>query len=326
MAFLAVNGVSKQGVDFPVLQDISFEMDRLENLAIAGETGSGKTSLVQIAGGWGQADAGKVYFNDKRVPGTLEKLLPGHPGIAYLSQYFDLPPHYWVHELLSYTNKMEDIRAQRLYELCRIDHLLQRRSSQLSGGERQRIALARLLNSNPQLLILDEPFSNLDAINKRLIKEVVADVRTEFAISCILVSHDAADILGWAHRLLILQQGRLVQQGSPELLYHQPSSAYVAGLLGEYTLLDPRDSSVQQLIPLRTDSGQWLVRPEQVFLSAEAGHGIAGQVLQQSFRGSHFLTTVRVGEQTILAASRDAALQAGAPVYVSVAADCWLLQ
>jgi hypothetical protein len=83
---------------------------------------------------------------------------------------------------------------------------------------------------------------------------------------------------------------------------------------------------VQQLIPLRTDSGRWLVRPEQVFLSTEAGNGIAATVLQQSFRGSHFLTTVRVGEKAILAASRDASLQPGATVFVSVAADCWLLQ
>ncbi|MCY1378072.1 TOBE domain protein [compost metagenome] len=117
-----------------------------------------------------------------------------------------------------------------------------------------------------------------------------------------------------------------MQQGSPELLYHQPSSAYVAGLLGEYSLLDPADPLVQQLIPLRPDGGQWLLRPEQVFLSTDAGHGIAGQVVQQSFRGSHFLTTVQAGRQRILAASRDASLQPGAAVFVSVAADCWLLQ
>lgn len=325
MAFLEAKGIYKEERGTPVLQHISFEMNAGENLAIAGETGSGKSSLVQIAAGWAQADAGEVFFKGKKVPGTLEKLLPGHPGIAYLSQYFDLPPHYWVHELLDYANQLEPVRAQRLYELCRIDHLLGRRSNQLSGGERQRIALARLMSSSPELLILDEPFSNLDAINKRLIKAVIADIQKELGISCILVSHDAADILGWAHRLLILQQGKLVQQGSPVLLYQQPASAYVAGLLGEYSLLDPHDLLVQQLIPLKPDTGQWLLRPEQVILSTHTGNGIEARVMEHSFRGSHYITTLQLGTQLLLAVS-NAEISPGSPVYVAVNANCWLLE
>ncbi|HEY0610611.1 MAG TPA: ATP-binding cassette domain-containing protein, partial [Chitinophaga sp.] len=162
MSLLNVSAISKQQDGAFILKDISFEQRRFQHIAIAGETGSGKSTLLKVIGGLAQPDSGQVTFEGGRVKGPNEVLIPGHPGVAYLSQYFELRHNYWVEEILSYANKLTDEEAQNIYEICQIDHLFRRRTDQLSGGEKQRIALARLLTTSPRLLLLDEPFSNLD--------------------------------------------------------------------------------------------------------------------------------------------------------------------
>ena len=227
------------------LKKIDFTLRKSRRLAVVGETGSGKSNLLKIIGGLATPAEGTVWFEGRRVLGPLERLIPGEPGIAYLSQHFELWHNYHVEEVLSYANDLSPEEAAELYRLCHIDHLLQRRTDQLSGGERQRIALARLLVHPPRLLLLDEPFSNLDMIHKRILKKVIADSGVRFGITCILVSHDPHDILPWAHELLVLRDGKLIQQGSPLEVYSRPINEYTAALLGDYT----------------TDNGQFL-RPE----------------------------------------------------------------
>ena len=218
------------------LPHIDFVQRKGSHLAVAGETGSGKSTLLKIIAGLTTPAAGTVFFQGVRVPGPLERLIPGEPGIAYLSQYFELWHHYKVEEVLAYSNDLSQEEADGLYRLCHIDHLLMRRTDQLSGGERQRIALARLLVHPPRLLLLDEPFSNLDMIHKRLLKKVIRDITERYDITCILVSHDPYDTLSWADELLILREGRIHQQGSPREVYSRPVDEYAAGLLGEYSL------------------------------------------------------------------------------------------
>jgi ABC-type sulfate/molybdate transport systems ATPase subunit len=220
------------------LKDISFSQRKSQRLAIVGETGSGKSNLLKIIAGLVTPPSGSVYFEGRRVPGPLEQLIPGHPGIAYLSQHFELWNNYHVGEILSYANDLGPEEAAALYRLCHIDHLLERRTHQLSGGERQRIALARILVHPPRLLLLDEPFSNLDMIHKRTLKKVVADSASRFDITCILVSHDPRDILPWADELLVLRDGRLLRQGTPLDVYNRPLEEYTAALLGDYTRIN----------------------------------------------------------------------------------------
>jgi ABC-type sugar transport system ATPase subunit len=218
------------------LKDCEFVLVRGQRLAIAGETGSGKSTLLKTIGGLVAPKKGSVYFEGARVAGPLERLIPGEPGIAYLSQHFELWHNYRVEEVLDYNNDLDPADAADLYRLCHIDHLLHRRTDQLSGGERQRIALARLLVHPPRLLLLDEPFSNLDMIHKRTLKKVIRDIGRRFGITTILVSHDPYDILSWAERIVVLRDGSIVQQGTPREVYERPHDEYVAGLLGEYTL------------------------------------------------------------------------------------------
>ena len=195
MVLLEVVGAGKKEKENFTVKDINFSQQPLEKIAIAGETGSGKTTLLKMIGGLAQLDEGNIYYDGKRVLGPLERLIPGHPQIAYLSQHFELRNNYRVEEELESKNLLTQEAANNIYRICRIEHLLKRKTDQLSGGERQRIVLARLLTTSPKLLLLDEPFSNLDAIHKNIIKSVLLDIGTQLNTSCILVSHDAADTL-----------------------------------------------------------------------------------------------------------------------------------
>ncbi len=231
---LEVRHISKSADGKPVLQDISFKQERGTAIAISGESGAGKTTLLKIIAGLLQPDSGQVLFNGNRVEGPLEKLIPGHPKIAWLSQHFELRNHYRMEELLEMSNKLDPGHAMNIYRICRIDHLMKRRSTQLSGGEKQRISLAALLSAAPELLLLDEPYSNLDPIHKNILKAVIDDVSQRLNINCILTSHDPFDTLPWADTIIVLRAGTVIQQATPHHIYHHPANEYVAGMFGKY--------------------------------------------------------------------------------------------
>jgi ABC-type sugar transport system ATPase subunit len=186
-----------------------------------------------------QPDTGEVLFENERVLGPEEKLIPGHPHIAYLSQYFELRNNYRVEEILAMANKMSDKEAQTIYEVCRISHLLKRRTDQLSGGEKQRIATARLLIASPKLLLLDEPYSNLDMVHKTILKSVIRDIGEKLSITCLMISHDPLDTLSWADEIIVMKDGQIIQQGTPKQIYTEPANEYTAGLFGKFNLISP---------------------------------------------------------------------------------------
>ena len=212
---LTVSGIQKMGNNGCfVLNDISFRQEAGKRIAIAGETGSGKTTLLKIIAGLTQSDEGDVFFKGIRVKGPLEQLLPGHPKIAYLSQQHELRNHYRVNELREMSSKMDEKKSLEIYKLCQVEPLLGRKTSDLSGGERQRIALANLLVSSPELLLLDEPFSNLDPIHKQTLKEVLEVGAQQLGMTIILTSHEPADTLSWADEIIVLQRGKITERGT----------------------------------------------------------------------------------------------------------------
>ncbi len=321
MDLLTVSGIGLEENGNPVLQGISFSQSAHQKLALAGESGAGKSTLLQVIAGLIQPSAGEVRVSGSRVRGPAETLVPGHPGVAYLSQKSDLPHSLRVEQVLRYANKRPPAEAQAVYELCRIDHLAGRRTDQLSGGEQQRVALARLLLGGPRLLLLDEPFSNLDRVHKRVLQAIIDELGQRLGITCLLVSHDAADTLPWADEILVLHRGRVVQQGPPARIYHQPADAYTAALFGDYNLV--RGADRRALAPKtsrRKAQNPLLVRPEQFQLGPAGGSGLAGTVRAVRFYGSRYEVEVALPENVVRVSTGSAAFAAGDAVAVSVAA------
>ena len=322
MVLLKVSAISKkEGNDF-ALRDIHFAQQHLQKIAIAGASGSGKTTLLKILAGLMQPDEGEVMLENKRIKGPYEKLVPGHPEIAYLSQHFELRNNYRVAEILDYANTLLPGKAEELYEVCRISHLLQRRTDALSGGEKQRIALARLLTASPRLLLLDEPFSNLDLIHKKILKAVIRDISEVLQITCILVSHDPADILPWADTIFIMQEGQIIQEGSPEEIYRSPVNAYAAELFGTCNVI--RDVSTKALLGIAGNAindDPVFIRPEALKIGGNNKiHTLKGKVNAVYFGGGYYEVEVLLSNNRIVVRTAKAPPTVGDIVYVSLKA------
>ena len=285
------------------LHDINFTQKKMEKIALIGESGSGKSTLLKTIAGLIQPKSGTILFEGEKVMGPDWQLVAGQKGIAYLSQHFELRNNYRMEELLMYANEVKQDEATELYKICRIDHLMQRNSYELSGGEKQRIALARLLVSKPQLLILDEPFSNLDLIHRNILKNVVHDVCEKYEISCIITSHEPADVLPWADKIFVVQQGKILQEGSPLEIYKNPVNEYAAALLGSYNMLDDTIFSQGKI-----------VRPEDIFISDDLTQPFTAVVSASNFMGSYYEIEVKINSQSLKIKTSNNTLQKGSKI------------
>jgi len=304
MSLLAVSNLSKYRDGNPSVHAIGFNQERGENIAIVGETGSGKTSLLKMIAGLLQPDEGEILLNRAPVLGPLYQLIPGHKDIGYLSQHFELLNHYKVYEVLDMHRKCSEQAANDLYQICRIEHLLQRRTDALSGGERQRIALAQQLVKSPQLILLDEPFSNLDFPHRQMIKQVLKDLRAQQDKSFIWVSHDAADVLSWADTMYIMQQGTFLQQGTPVQLYHHPINAYAACLLCDFNSI------------IVSNGRTAMIRPEKIVISSAPDNEANATIQSIDFCGDHFLIGLHAHGKMLRVKTIHANWSVGASVHV----------
>ena len=260
----------------------------MEKVALIGETGSGKSTLLKTIAGLIQPKSGTILFEGEKVIGPNWQLIAGQKGIAYLSQHFELLNNYRMEELLNYANGLLQNESDELYKICRIEHLMKRNSYELSGGEKQRIALAKLLITKPRLLILDEPYSNLDLIHRNILKEIVDDVCKKYEISCILTSHEPADVLPWADKILVLKNGEIIQQGTALNIYKKPENEYAAALLGNYNLLDEKIFGEKLLL-----------RPEEIFITDNLTEKFIGTIIAVHFMGSYNEIEVEIQSQIL---------------------------
>ena len=174
--------------------------------------------------------------------------------------------------------------------------MLERRTDQLSGGEKQRIALCMLLVKHPKLLVLDEPFSNLDPIHKSTLKTVLEDITDRLQITCLLTSHDPHDTLSWADEIIVMKGGKMIQQGTPQTIYHQPVNEYVAGMFGKYNLVTPEQAAWFGI----QANENIIIRPESFSISETVSNGVKGTIEKVSFWGGFYEVEVLVDEVTIV--------------------------
>ncbi|MFP5039488.1 ATP-binding cassette domain-containing protein [Parasediminibacterium sp. JCM 36343] len=317
------------------LSGINFTQNKYQKIAVAGETGSGKSTLLKIVAGLAQPSAGQVLFDGKKVKGPFDQLIPGHKGIAYLSQQFELPNFLTVEQVLIYANPLWDVDAEKdevakaLYETCKITHLLTRKTDQLSGGEKQRVALTRLLLTAPKLLLLDEPFSNLDMVHKNILKEVLNEVSEKLSLSCIMVSHDPLDTLSWADTILVMKDGQIIQQGTPAYIYRHPANEYIAGLFGKYNSITAAiAAAVFNIQALRGKEDMLYIRPECFRLSLNpTSNSLKGIANKLFFFGSYYeMEIMLIGNNTITVKTNTSqGIKKGDAVYVSLLADVFAI-
>jgi iron(III) transport system ATP-binding protein len=317
MSFLKISKISKRGDEGPILSNVSFSQRRSQRIAIIGETGSGKSTLLKIIAGLIQPDAGEVLFEGKVLSGPDDQLVPGHPEVGYLSQDFELPKFLRVEQVLEYSRTLSPLDATRIFQVCQIDHLYNRKTDHISGGERQRIAIARLLITNPKVLLLDEPFSNLDRAHKATLKTVIADIEATLKKGIVLVSHDPEDILPWADTIVVLKEGRILQKGTAESIYQKPSTEYTAGLLGNYTLIDPKKSVFSKY--LYTPGRKKVVaRPEAFRIHLKQKRGVGGKVVDVNYFGTHDEAKVICAGESIIVSTPPLFVKKGRKVHVSL--------
>jgi ABC-type sulfate/molybdate transport systems ATPase subunit len=318
MPLLKVTNVTRQIEDTVAVNAVSFTQNKLEKIAISGETGSGKSTLLKMIAGLIQPDNGTIFFENKPIAGPDDKLVAGHPNIAYLSQHFELQKFLRVEQVLEYANQLTVDEAQTLFEICRIDHLLKRKTDELSGGEKQRIAIARLLISAPKLLLLDEPFSNLDMTQRNTLKTVLEDICKGLKITCILVSHDPQDVLTWADKILIMRNGKIVQKGAPENVYRMPVNTYTAGLFGKFSILTVAETSMPIPSRSRIKQKELYLRPENLQLVSKKDKSVKGSVTKVVFTGNTYELELATANEELIVQTEKNKYKSGDTVYISL--------
>ena len=291
MSFLLLEGLRKRYPDAPgmALEDFSLSLLKGQRLAIIGESGSGKSTLLRIIAGLEVPDAGKVALNGNPVLNPAQKLVAGYDEIQLIHQQFKLYPFSTAEEnikrpLLQYDKAYAAKRTSFLLELFGLTDKKDRLPKQLSGGEQQKVAIARALSLEPELLLLDEPFSNLDAIQKRVLLEELHDIFEEINLTVIWVTHDLSDALAVADELCVMRAGKIAQYGRTVELFQKPASRYVASLFS-------------RLNPLPKENNNY-IRPQHVQVQA-SGTGIAGIVKKCQFRLGYNRLTVWLEDENI---------------------------
>ena len=236
---IAVSKLSKQYQQLQAsgISNISFAIKRGDIVAIIGESGSGKSTLLKCIYGLLKPDSGEVLFNGKKVKGPDEQLIPGNAEMKMVTQDFSLNIYAKVYDNIASMLSNTDVKAKEEKTLAMMEHLhitklKDKKIIELSGGEQQRVAIAKALISNTKVLLLDEPFSQVDSLLKNQLRADIKRLAKETGLTIILVSHDPTDGLFLADQLLILKQGRLLQHDQPENIYQNPSDLYTAKILG----------------------------------------------------------------------------------------------
>ena len=283
------------------LQPVSFELVEGQTLGIVGESGSGKTTLLRLVGGLLEPDAGTILLDDQPVTGPAHNLVPGHPDIKMVFQDFALAPKLTVYDnvariLRAYSPDYRRIRTEELLHRFLLTGLARQYPATLSGGEKQRVALARAIAEEPRVLLMDEPFSQVDAPTKYHLLRETGALLAETASTTLFVTHDVRDALALSDRILVLRQGKVVQIGSPQQIYEQPATPYVARL-GKCNILPV--SVLRSLLPDFSSDGTVGIRPEHIHRTTE-GKGLLATVVRNAYQGGYYEATVRLGEHTLL--------------------------
>jgi ABC-type sulfate/molybdate transport systems ATPase subunit len=287
----------------PTLKNIDFSLTKGSVLAVIGESGCGKSTLLKLIYGLHDLNEGHIYWNDTEVLGPKYHLIPGMDFMKYLAQDFDLMPFITVAENVGkyLSNVYKDKKDQRVAELLDIvemSEFAEVKAKYLSGGQMQRVALARVLALEPEVLLLDEPFSHIDNFRKNSLRRKLFVYLKEKQITTLVATHDSTDVLSFADEVLVLQDGSLLVQATPENLYQKPDSHYIASLFGDVNAITLEGETL-------------LLYPHQLVVDEKGSLQVV--VLNSFFRGAAYLIEATYNNR-LLYFDNDTALEKGSAI------------
>jgi ABC-type Fe3+/spermidine/putrescine transport system ATPase subunit len=267
--------------------DLSIQQGKIT--AIIGESGSGKSTLLRLLYGLLSPDEGEVQFKGERIWGPEEKLIPGHDAMKMVTQDTDglnVFAKVWdnIAVLLPNTDvKGKEEKTTKVLKQLNMLHLAEKKVAELSGGEKQRVAIARALITQPEVLLLDEPFNQVDTSFREGLQQDIRQVVKETGLTVIMVSHDPAEVLSMADELLVLKEGEVLETGHPKEMYQQPQHLYTARLLTNCNILTQPEA---RLCGIKTNSEHIVIYPEWAMVTASwtRKNWVVKQIL---FKGSY---------------------------------------
>lgn len=275
------------------IHDVNLEVREKELLTLLGPSGCGKTTILRAIGGFNKIDSGTILLDGEEI----QSIPPEKRATGMVFQSYNLWPHMNIYENMAFGLKIRKVPKDKrdqmisdMLKLVRMEGCEKKYPAQLSGGQQQRIAIARALVLKPSLLLLDEPFSALDAKIRASMREELKRIQLEAGLTIIFVTHDQEEAMAISDRIAVMNQGQIEQIGTPEEIYDYPANRFVAGFIGEMNVLKGKNGE------------DILVRPEDIELNVHSGTAIAGmgQIESIMMLGHYMQIIVRVsGEQSI---------------------------
>ncbi|WP_336690203.1 MULTISPECIES: sulfate/molybdate ABC transporter ATP-binding protein [unclassified Chryseobacterium] len=279
----------------PLFENLSLTFEEGKIIALAGESGCGKSTLLSLIYGLLDWESGDIIFDGKKLLGPKGNLVPGEAEMKFVAQNFDLMPYATVAENvgkfisnINLAKKKETV--SELLEVVGLEEFAPILPKYLSGGQQQRVAIARALSVLPKLLILDEPFSNLDFPRKIELREKLFRYVKQNNISLVISTHELQDIIPWLDEIIVLQNGKIVQKGNPEAAFKNPYNSYVAKLFGEVNIFSESEMQDFQI-------SKFSYYPREIKISE---NGFEAEVLESRFAGNHYWNKVRVKNKEII--------------------------
>lgn len=320
---LRVSGLTKSYGATRVVDDVSFEIKAGEVLTLLGPSGCGKSTTLRMIAGLDQPDSGEIWIRGRLVASPKSNVMVPPEGrrVGLVFQSYAIWPHMTVAENIGYPLKVRRVdrdtvaaRVAELIALVKLDGLSARMPTELSGGQQQRVALARALVYEPDLLLLDEPLSNLDSVLRKEMRSQIKLLQSRLATTVLYVTHDQEEAMALSSRIIVMNHGKIEQMGKPDAIYDRPSTRFVQDFVGETIRLrgavagDAHQLRVQiGACTIETSAGdratlrsgspvEISIRPEDVLLQegAPAGNCLTGQVVEVTYFGDRLECTIRI--------------------------------
>lgn len=281
--------------DKNLFRNFNLKVEEGKIIALAGESGCGKSTLLNLIYGLLDVQKGEILFAGKPILGPKNNLVPGEDEMKLVAQNYDLMPYSTVSEnvgkFISNINlKEKKERINELLHVMGLEEYAEILPKYLSGGQQQRVSIARSLSVMPKLLLLDEPFSNLDYSRKIQLRERLFNYVKEKSISLIISTHEIQEVLPWLDQLIVLQDGRLIQNDGAEETYRNPYNKYVAELFGEVNAFSEEEKATFRLV-------KTFYFPHEIKISKD---GFKSEVLESRFAGNHFWNKISFKEKILV--------------------------